>query len=112
MAAEVKDWLDAAKPLLPADQKALIDGITPRVLLVYTPATLPPALVAGVADATPTMVATRDALRTTIQDANALKVTSKDAHESEIKSNLFASLQAALKPNAPLLLQPEQPVAS
>ena len=64
LASEVKEWITAAKPLLPADQRALVDKITPRVLLAYTPATVPDALVAG-GDVTAGMVATRDALRTT-----------------------------------------------
>ena len=36
LASEVSDWIDAAKPMLPADQRSLIDGIEPRALLVYT----------------------------------------------------------------------------
>ena len=103
LASEVKDWVTAAKPLLPADQRALVDGITPRVLIQYTHASVPAALTLGT-DVTAAMVATRDALRMQIEDANNLKTLSKQAHESEIKASLFTSLQSALKPNAPLLL--------
>ena len=41
LASEAKDWCDDAKPLLPADQRALIDGLTPRALLAYSASTVP-----------------------------------------------------------------------
>ena len=47
LAAEAKDWCDDAKPLLPADQRALIDGLTPRALLSYTASTVPAEITAG-----------------------------------------------------------------
>ena len=58
----VLDWLKIAKPLLPADQRALIDGITPRSLLAYKPASVPPVLQAVEGGVTAATVATRDAL--------------------------------------------------
>ena len=50
------------------------------------------------------MVAQRDRERLTIDDANQLKTRLRQAHESEIRENLFVSLQLAFKPNAPLVL--------
>ena len=58
LAAEAKDWCDDAKPLLPADQRALIDGLTPRALLSYTASTVPAEITAGEPGA-----AQREALR-------------------------------------------------
>ena len=99
LASEAKDWLDEAKILLPADQRALVDWLTPRSLLAYKASTVPAAIADG-----ETGAAQREALRIQIQDANAIKADQKEAHMSEIKGNMFASLQAALKPKAPLLL--------
>ena len=91
----VLDWLRVAKPMLAADQRALIDGNTPRSLLAYKAATVPPALTAAAAPAaaggiTEAAVAQRDALIIQVQDANALKAEQALAHESEIWLNLFA----------------------
>ena len=102
LASEVSDWIDSAKTILSSDQKALIDGVPPRSFLVYKHATIPAALV--VADHGPGATATREALRTSIRDTNALKTEQQAAHESELRDALFMSLQAALKPNAPLFL--------
>ena len=44
LASEAKDWLDEVKILLPADQRALVDGLTPRPLLGYKASTVPPEL--------------------------------------------------------------------
>ena len=102
LASEVSDWIDSAKSILPPDQKALIDGVAPRSLLVYTHASVPAALDSAVAGEGPT--ASRDALRANIEDSNALKTQQQEAHDSEIRDALFSSLRAALKPNAPLFL--------
>ena len=105
LASEVGEWIDAAKPLLPADQRALVDGFEPRALIAYRLATLPGALVESTSTGiTAAQVAAREASRLAIQDANATKGAQKSAHESEIKEALFNSLQTALKPKAPLLL--------
>ena len=105
LASEVGEWIDAAKPLLPADQRALVDGFEPRALLGYRPASLPGALTVDTTTGiTTAQAAARDASRLAIEDANATKVVQKAAHESEIKEALFNSLQTALKPKAPLLL--------
>ena len=90
LASEAKDWLDEAKILLPADQRALVDGLTPRSLLGYKPSTVPAVIAPGDPGA-----AQREALRIQIEDANAVKADQKEAHMSEIKGNMFASLQAA-----------------
>ena len=50
MASVVIDWLKVAKPLLMADQRAIVDGKTPRSLLSYKLATVP-ALVTADASA-------------------------------------------------------------
>ena len=47
LASEVHDWLESAKPLLPSDQRALIDGVTPRAIIHYNLASLPPELSVG-----------------------------------------------------------------
>ena len=67
LASEAKDWLDEVKTLLPADQRALVDGLTPRPLLGYKPSTVPveiPEEKAGYAQ--------REALRISIMDANSV----------------------------------------
>ena len=46
-ASSVLDWVKAAKALISADQRSLIEGTTPRSLLVYTPATVPPLVTAN-----------------------------------------------------------------
>ena len=103
LASEVSDWLDASKPLLPPDQRALIDGLEPRAFLSYRHATVPAALIASEA-VTGASIAARDALRMSIQDTNVLRTNQKAAHDSEVRDTLFISLQMALKPNAPLFL--------
>ena len=44
-ASTVLEWTKAAKALLPADHRSLIEGTTPRCLLAYRPATVPALLV-------------------------------------------------------------------
>ena len=83
LASEVHDWLESAKPLLPSDQRALIDGVTPRAIIAYTLATLPPELSVG-GTVTEAMVQARVAARLAIQDSNSIKTESKAAHLSEI----------------------------
>ena len=68
LASEVKDWCDDAKPLLPADQRALINGLTPRSLIAYSASTLPDPIAPGEAGA-----AQREALRLQIEDSNRIK---------------------------------------
>ena len=87
LASEAKDWCDDAKPLLPADQRALIDGLTPRALLAYSASTIPAEIPSGEAGAPQ-----REALRLQIEDSNRIKEEQKKSHVSEIKSSLFASL--------------------
>ena len=41
-ASTVLEWTKAAKALLHADHRSLIEGTTPRSLLAYRPATVPP----------------------------------------------------------------------
>ena len=65
LASEAKDWLDEAKILLPADQRALVDGLTPRSLLGYKPSTVPAPIASGDPGA-----AQREALRLQIEDSN------------------------------------------
>ena len=50
------------------------------------------------------MVSQRERERLAINDANQLKTKLREAHKSEIRENLFVSLQLAFKPNAPLFL--------
>ena len=47
LASEVSDWIDAAKPSLPPDQRALIDGLKPRAFLSYAHATVPATRIAS-----------------------------------------------------------------
>ena len=93
LASEAKDWCDDAKPLLPADQRALIDGLTPKALLAYSASTVPAEIPNGEPGA-----AQREALRLQIEDSNRIKEEQKKSHVSKIKASLFASLHAALKP--------------
>ena len=90
--------------MLPADQRALVDGRTPRTLLQYRAVSVPPALVPG-EGITAAVVAGREATRLSTRDANALKDDQARYHESEIRLALFQSIYSALKPNAPLLLK-------
>ena len=104
LASTVKEWIEQSESLLPADQRALVDGRTPRTLLQYRPATLPDALVEA-GGITAAAVAARDATRMSVNDSNTLKQDQMVSHESEIRLSLYQSLQNALKPNAPLLLK-------
>ena len=104
LASTVKEWIEQSESLLPADQRALVDGRTPRTLLQYRPATLPAALVEA-GGITAAAVAARDATRMSVNDSNALKQDQMVSHESEIRLSLYQSLHNALKPNAPLLLK-------
>ena len=47
LASTVKDWVEQSESLLPADQRALVDGRTPRTLLQYRAVSVPPSLVVG-----------------------------------------------------------------
>ena len=92
----VLDWLKTAKPLLSADQRAIVEGNTPRSLLQYTAATIPPVLVADAATGvTATAAAQREAVRLQIQDSNDLKEQQYRAHESEIRLSLFLAIESA-----------------
>ena len=104
LASTVKEWIEKSESLLPADQRALVDGRLPRTLLQYRPVTVPPALVPG-EGITSAAIATRDAIRLSTTDSNSLKDDQKASHESEIRLALFQSIHSALKPNAPLLLK-------
>ena len=90
--------------MLPADQRALVDGRMPRTLLQYREISVPPALATG-EGITAATVASREASRQSTADANALKADQKKSHESEIRLALFQSIYSALKPNAPLLVK-------
>ena len=59
LASEVNEWLLANKPKLTSDQRAIVDGYTPRSLLAYSAVTVPAALVVGV-NVTEAMVANRE----------------------------------------------------
>ena len=61
-AAEAKAWCEDNMPKLPADQRALILGLTPRGALQYEADPVPAALVEG-AGVTAIMVTQREALR-------------------------------------------------
>ena len=45
LASTVKEWIEQSESLLPADQRALVDGRLPRTLLQYRSVTVPPSLV-------------------------------------------------------------------
>ena len=47
LASTVKEWIEQSESLLPADQRALVDGRTPRTLLQYRSSAVPSSLVAG-----------------------------------------------------------------
>ena len=65
-AAEAKAWCEDNLPRLPADQRALILGLTPRGALQYEPDPIPAALVVDSSTGvTAVMGAQRDALRFT-----------------------------------------------
>ena len=104
LASTVKDWVEQSESLLPADQRALVDGRTPRTLLQYRAVSVPPSLVLG-EGITAAVVAAREASKLATRDANALKADQAKSHESEIRLALFQSIYSALKPNAPLLLK-------
>ena len=105
-ASTVLDWTKSAKALLPADHRSLIDGTTPRCLLAYTPATVPPAVTASEASGiSPAAVISRETSILNVEDTNALKKTQRAAHESELRLTLFLSIENALMLKAPLLLE-------
>ena len=101
---EVLDWLVVNKPRLNSDQRALVDGCTPRPLLAYESATMPAALVAG-GDITEAMVATCDMLRLSRTDENLKLAKQKLSHEAELRNSLFDAISASLTSKAPLLLK-------
>ena len=76
-AAEAKAWCEENLPKLPADQRAIIMGLTPRGALNYDASPAPAALVVDPATGTTAvMVAQRDAtrLRVTVQcDAPSMR---------------------------------------
>ena len=102
---EVRKWLEDAEPLLTAPQRALINGVEPASHVKYRPVSVPPLLVVSAADGvTAAMVATNDRAIQTALDTNAERAATKDAAIAEISSGLFAALERAVQPNAPLLL--------
>ena len=91
-AAEAKAWCEENLPKLPADQRAIILGLTPRGALNYDASPVPAALVVDPATGTTAvMVAQRDATRFTIQAENAQKAKMLDAYNAELSNNLFTS---------------------
>ena len=90
--AEAKVWCEENLPKLPADQRAIILGLTPRGALSYDASPIPAALVVDPATGTTAvMVAQRDATRFTIQAENAQKAKMLDAYNAELSNNLFTS---------------------
>ena len=93
-AAEAKAWCEDNLPRLPADQRALILGLTPRGALQYDADPVPAALVADPSTGvTAVMVAQRDATRFSIQGANALKAKMLATYDAELSNNLFTSIE-------------------
>ena len=84
-------WGKAAKALLPADQRALVDGYVPRAFHACEPLTLPAALVQNERN-THAMVAAREQRRLEVEDINKMRVKQLASLESEIKLNLFAAI--------------------
>ena len=85
-------------PKLPADQRAIILGLTPRGALSYDASPIPAALVVDPATGTTAvMVAQRDATRFTIQAENAQKAKMLDAYNAELSNNLFTSIELVCK---------------
>ena len=103
LASAVKEWIEQSESLIPADQRALVDGRTPRTLLQYRSLSVPPSLVAG-GGITAAAVAAREADRLILIERNKLKDDQLASHNSEMRLSLFQSIYNALKPNAPLLL--------
>ena len=103
LASAVKEWIEQSESLLPADQRALVDGRMPRTLLQYRSLSVPPSLVAG-GGITAEAVAAREADRLVVIEGNRLRDDQWASHDSEMRLSLFQSIYAALKPNAPLLL--------
>ena len=103
LASTVKEWIEQSESLLPADQRALVDGRMPRTLLQYRPLSVPPSLVAE-GGITAEAVAAREADRLNVIEGNKLRDDQMASHDSEMRLSLFQSIYAALKPNAPLLL--------
>ena len=103
-AAEAKAWCEDNLPKLPADQRAIILGLTPRGALQYDADPVPAALVEG-AGVTAIMVTQREALRFTIEGTNAQKAKTLLAYNAELSNNLFTSIELAGKANAPLLIK-------
>ena len=101
---EVKEWWKVTKPIVTPDQLALYNGTRPRGLLDYTPASVPVALVAAADGPTESAVQSRHALIMAIEDSNSLKITKEAAHKSEMLQSLFNSIDAAVRPKAPLLM--------
>ena len=97
-AAEAKAWCEDNMPKLPADQRAIILGLTPRGALQYDADPVPAALVEGTG-VTAIMVTQRDALRFTIEGANAQKAKTLLAYNAELSNNLFTSIELAGKTN-------------
>ena len=102
-AATVKDWLKDAKPSFSASERALLENRTPRSIMVYDHNTVPAELTAS-EHTTGATVAQREVQRQAVIDANDAKTRQKKEHLAELRENIFLSLQAALKPNAPTLL--------
>ena len=89
-AAEAKAWCEENLPKLPADQRALILGLTPRGAMNYDAAPVPVALSLDPSNGiSATMVAQRDAARFTIQGENAQKAKMLLAYNAELSNNLF-----------------------
>ena len=83
-ASTVKDWLKDAKPSFSASERALLEGRTPRSIMVYDHNTVPAELTAG-SGTTEAMVAQRTVQRLAIQDANNAKDKQKKGRKAQRK---------------------------
>ena len=95
LASTVKEWIEQSESLLPADQRALVDGRTPRTLLQYRSLSVPPSLVAG-GGITAAAVAAREADRLIVIEGNRLRDDQFASHNSEMRLSLFQSIYYAL----------------
>ena len=100
----VQEWLKNARPVLLADQSALVAKTTPHSLLSYRVAPMPDALIADtVTGVTPAVAAARAATRLAIEDSNALNIEQRASHLSKMLHTIYKQIIAAVRPKAPLL---------
>ena len=102
---DVLAWLRVATPTLSADQTSLNNGYEPVSLMGFSPETVPVNLVAASGGITETAVESRVALRMQIQDRNDLKQQQHRAQRANILHAWFKSIDVAVRPNAPLLIE-------